>query len=68
MKRRDELTRLFDAIDDDGKRYVLAVLRGEYKRVCASLPRPRLQLIDCTKVIPGLTKGNVDPVPVSGAG
>lgn len=67
MKPREEWTKMFDEIDDDGRRYVLAVLRGEFERARA-LPRARLRLINCTNVSPSLPKGQVNPLPIGGAG
>jgi hypothetical protein len=67
MPRRDDLTMMFDAIDDDSRRYVLAVLRGEYERAMRS-PRPRLRLVDCRQTLADLTKHQVNPLAVRGAG
>lgn len=67
MQRRDEMNRLFDQIDDDGKRYVLAVLRGEVERVHA-LSSARLHLVRSVDIVPGLSNGQVDPKPVSRTG
>lgn len=67
MYRRDELTMMFDAIDEDSRRYVLAVLRGEYERAQRS-PGPRLRLIDCRKTVTDLTKHQINPLAVSRSG
>lgn len=66
MQRRDDLTMMFEAIDDDSRRYVLAVLRGEYERAMRS-SRPRLRLIDCRQAVPDLTKHQVNPFTIGGA-
>ncbi|SDC67017.1 hypothetical protein SAMN05428966_10279 [Massilia sp. PDC64] len=67
MYRADELTMMFEAIDDDSRRYVLAVLRGEYERAIRS-SRPRLRLIDCCQAISDLAKNQVNPFPVGRTG
>lgn len=67
MQRRDEMNKMFDQIDDDGKRYVLAVLRGEVERVL-SASRPRLRLVDSIDVVPSLPNGQVNPQTVSRTG
>lgn len=67
MQRRDEMNRLFDQIDDDGKRYVLAVLRGEVERV-RTLSRTRLRLIGSVNVVPSLSDGQVNPQSISRTG
>ena len=67
MQRREEMNRLFDQIDDDGKRYVLAVLRGEVERVRA-LSRTRLRLVDSGDIVSGLPNGQFNPQSVSRTG
>lgn len=67
MKPREEWVKMFDEIDDDGRRYVLAVLRGEFERT-RTLPRARLRLINCANVASSLPKGQVNPLPIGGAG
>lgn len=64
MHRRDELTKMFEAIDDDSRSYVLAVLRGEYERAMRS-PRPRLRLVDHRQTLPDFPKHQVNPLAVS---
>lgn len=64
MERRQEFEMMFDAIDDDGKRYVLAVLRGEFRRAQKST-RPRLRLVP--KGASDLPDNQVNPLPVSRA-
>lgn len=66
MHRQDDLTTMFEAIDDESRRYVLAVLRGEYERAMRS-PRPRLRLIDCRQTMADFTKNQVNSLTVSGA-
>lgn len=65
MERKQELDMMFDAIDEDGKRYVLAVLRGEFDRARKSA-RPRLRLV--AKPGPDLSNNQVNPLSVGGAG
>jgi hypothetical protein len=65
MERKQELEMMFDAIDEDGKRFVLAVLRGEFKRT-QKLSRPRLRLV--SKASSDLVNHQVNPLSVSGAG
>lgn len=67
MHRRDDLTMMFDAIDDDSRRYVLAVLRGEYERAMRS-SHPRLRLIDCRQTVADLTKNQVNSLTIGGSG
>lgn len=67
MSQREEWDRMFDAIDDDGRRYVLAVLRGEYERACP-LPRARLRLVSSNNIVAGFAKGQVNALPVGSAG
>jgi hypothetical protein len=64
MHRRDELTKMFEAIDDDSRSYVLAVLRGEYERAMRSR-RPTLHLINCRQTVTNLAKNQVNPLSVS---
>lgn len=66
MSSQDEWVRMFDAIDAEGRRYVLAVLRGEYERV-RPLPRTRLRLVSGSNVVTGFSKSQIDPLSVSGA-
>ena len=67
MTPREEWDRMFDEIDEDGRRYVLAVLRSEFERTCA-LPRARLRLVDCSNVAASFSKGQVNSLPIGGAG
>lgn len=64
MKQREEWEQMFNAIDDEGRRYVMAVLRGEFERT-RKLPHARLRLVAGGKVAPGLTEGQINPLPVS---
>lgn len=66
MERKQELEMMFDAIDDDGKRYVLAVLRGEFNRAQRST-RPRLRLVR-PQVGADLGNNQINPLTISGAG
>lgn len=66
MHRLDELTTMFKAIDDDSRRYVLAVLRGEYERAMRS-SRARLRLIDCQQPDADLPEDQINPLAISGA-
>lgn len=66
MRRQDELITMFEAIDEDGRKYVLAILRGEYERATKSL-RPRLRLIDCRQSKADLAKNQGNPLSVGGA-
>lgn len=65
MSSHDEWLKMFDAIDEEGRRYVLAVLRGEYERLRPS-PRPRLHLVSSSNIVPCFSKGQIDPLPISG--
>jgi hypothetical protein len=51
MTQHEQMTKMFAAIDDDGQRYVLGVLRGEYERV-QQARRPVLRLIECGPAAP----------------
>lgn len=64
MYRRNELTMMFEAIDDDSRSYVLAVLRGEYERAMRSR-RPTLRLINGRQTVTNLSKNQVNPLAVS---
>ncbi|MDQ2820820.1 MAG: hypothetical protein M3Y65_10550 [Pseudomonadota bacterium] len=44
MTQLERMSRMLAAIDADGRRYLLAVLQGEYDRVQASR-RPALRLV-----------------------
>lgn len=44
MNQLERMSQMFAAIDADGRRYVLAVLQGEYDRMQASR-RPVLRLV-----------------------
>lgn len=44
MSQVEQMAQMFGAIDDESRRYVLAVLRGEYERA-NRLRRPVLRLI-----------------------
>ncbi len=65
MEPRKELNMMFDAIDEDSRRYVLAVLRNEFDRAQKS-SRPRLRLVH--QAAPDLSNHKVDPLSVGGAG
>lgn len=45
MNQREQVAQMFDAIDSDGRRFVMAVLRHEFDRVQRAR-RPALQLVD----------------------
>jgi hypothetical protein len=45
MSQREQMAQMFDAIDGNGRRYVMAVLQGEFDRVQRAR-RPALQLVD----------------------
>lgn len=45
MIEREQMAQMFEAIDSDAQRYVLAVLRGEFDRMQRAR-RPALQLVD----------------------
>lgn len=45
MSQLEQIVQMFDAIDENGRRYVLGVLRMEYERVQRAR-RPALQLVD----------------------
>ena len=64
MQRREEMNRLFDQIDDDGKRYVLAVLRGEVERV-RTLSRSRLRLVDSVDIVSSLPNSQINSQSIS---
>lgn len=65
MHRKNDLDAMFEAIDEEGRGFVMAVLRGEFERV-RSLPRARLRVIDC-QVRSDLPKDQIDPVPINGS-
>lgn len=65
MERKKEFDMMFDAIDDDAKRYVLAVLQGEFERTRRST-RPRLRLVP--RATTDLPNHQVNALPVGGAG
>ena len=65
MEQGKEFELMFNAIDEDAKRYVLAVLRGEFDRACRS-DRPRLRLVP--HVAPDLTNNQINPLPIGRAG
>jgi hypothetical protein len=44
MNQHERMSQMFATIDAEGRRYVLAVLQGEYDRVQES-PRPALRLL-----------------------
>lgn len=67
MRYKEELNMMFDEINDDRQRYVLAVLRGEFERE-RRLARPRLRLVDCSNPVSDLIDNKVNPLPVFGAG
>lgn len=67
MHRQRDFNTMFNAIDDEGRRYVMAVLQGEYDRVCKS-PPPRLSLVRSAKIVSGLPKSQINPLPVGNAG
>lgn len=66
MHRQHDFNMMFQAIDDDSRRYVLAVLRGEYERAMRS-PRPRLRLISGSQTVTDLAKNQVNSFTVRGA-
>jgi hypothetical protein len=66
MHRQDELNMMFEAIDDESRRYVLVVLRTEYERANKSR-RPRLRLVD-RQALPDVTNNNVNPLSAHGPG
>ena len=65
MERRKEFEEMFDAIDDDGRRFVLAVLKGEFDRTRKSA-RPRLRLV--ARSVSDLPNNQVNTISVRGAG
>lgn len=67
MHRQRDFNTMFKAIDEEGRRYVMAVLQGEYERVCESSP-PRLSLVRSTKIVSSLPKGQINPLPVGSTG
>jgi hypothetical protein len=58
---------MFEAIDDDSRRYVLAVLRGEYERTMTS-SRPRLRLVKGANSVADLANNQINSRSVRGAG
>lgn len=47
MSQRERMAQMFDAIDADGRRYVLAILQHEFDRVQKDKGRrPALRLVD----------------------
>ena len=67
MNGGNEFNMMFNAIDDDGRRFVLAVLREEFERT-RNLSGPRLRLVWRTDPAPNLSENEVNPLPVGGAG
>ena len=67
MQQQDELRKMFAEIDDEGRRYVMAVARAEFNRVLRLSP-PRLRLVSGTDVVASPLNGQVNPLPVSGPG
>lgn len=63
MHRQDELNMMFEAIDEEGREFVIEVLQGEFKRVC-KLRRSRLRLIDCTQLASNSLHNQVNALPV----
>jgi len=70
MEQRKEFDTMFDALDDSGRRYVMAVLRCELERIRRGrrLPGARLQLVCANEVVSSLPKSQINPLAVSGAG
>lgn len=64
MHRQDELNMMFEAIDEDGKNYILALTRNEYEQV-VKLRRPTLRLVNRGQAIPDLAKSSVNSLPLS---
>jgi len=66
MNSGNEFNMMFNAIDDDGRRFVLAVLREEFERT-RNLSRPRLRLVRAADSASNLSENEVNPLPVGGA-
>lgn len=68
MDQRNEFDTMFDALDDSGRRYVLAVLRYELERIRRgrrlSQASLHLQLVSSPEVVPSLAKGQIYPIAV----
>lgn len=67
MEPDDEMSMMCKELDEKGRKYVLAVLRSEMRRIRRS-SRPRLRLVTCAEVAPSLHKGQVNSLPIVGAG
>lgn len=67
MRQQDELNRMFEAIDDEGRDIVLDILAGEFERVQASR-RARLRLVHCTHSVPNVPHHPIDSAAIEGAG
>lgn len=67
MNQRTEINRGVDELDDEGRNYVLSVVRSELERVRA-LSRARLRLVRPVHPIPSLPKSQVNPSALGGAG
>lgn len=67
MMPKDERDKMLEELDDEGRDYVDTVLRGEHERVCR-LSRSRLRLVASSNPPASLSKSQVNPVSISGAG
>ncbi|MFP5391629.1 MAG: hypothetical protein ACLGI6_08805 [Gammaproteobacteria bacterium] len=53
MSQTERMAAMFAAIDDDGRRFIMVMLEGEYERV-QQARRPALRLIRCGPSVPGV--------------
>ena len=63
MDQHEEFDMMFKTLDDSGRRYVLAVLRGEIERIRRarrlSQPSLHLQLVSGPEIAPSLSKSQI---------
>lgn len=62
MNQREQVTQMFDAIDSDGRRYILALLRGEFERV-QKARHPTLRLVEKARASSPATAAPPSPRP-----
>lgn len=67
MRKSEDITKMFEEIDEDGRMYVLAVLRKEHERTAQSR-RPRLRLVPSNNAASSLADSKVNPLSITRAG
>jgi gluconate kinase len=65
MTARDKWNRAFDELDEDDRRFWLAVLEDEVRRA-RSLRRASLTLVTCSHLATNPSNNRVNPSPASG--